>query len=224
MGFMVLMAEKLYKIRHFSIDFTTYRIGVKKMNKRCITLTDEQYRECIDLIRDGFCLDEHNIKPNPRIATLEVIQATLGLRLGDCLKLKMSSFVKDGTRWRLDISEDKTGKKRTFTVPIEVYSFLQEYALKNNIGFEAKLFDITERQVQRHLNKVFTKMNLNPKKYGSHSFRKYFATSVYVNNDYNIKLVQTLLQHSSPAITQLYIGISSKSVEDALAGTVRNLI
>ena len=51
---------------------------------------------------------------------------------------------------------------------------------------------------------------------GTHSFRKYFATEIYKDNDYNIVLVQQLLQHSSVAITQRYIGITSKIQEDAL--------
>lgn len=138
--------------------------------------------------------------------------------------MRMTSFIKDGNRYRLDIREQKTEKCRTFTVPVEIYSFIQNYALENKIGLNAKLFDISERQVQRHLNKVFCKMNLPPRNYGSHSYRKYFSQKVYVENDYNIELVRVLLQHSSAAITQRYVGISQKQVEEALAGTVANLV
>lgn len=194
------------------------------MNKRCVALTTEQYKQSIELLRNGFMLDGVLIKPNPRIATIEVLQASLGLRLGDTLALKMSSFIKDGNRYRLDIFEEKTKKVRNFTVPLEIYSFIQQYALDNNIGMDAKLFDISERQVERHLNKVFSKMELPLRNYGSHSYRKYFATRIYLDNEMNIELVRVLLQHSSIAITQRYIGISTKQVEDALAGTVNNLI
>lgn len=194
------------------------------MNKRCVALTTEQYKQSIELLRNGFMLDGVLIKPNPRIATIEVLQASLGLRLGDTLALKMSSFIKDGNRYRLDIFEEKTKKVRNFTVPLEIYSFIQQYALDNNIGMDAKLFDISERQVERHLNKVFSKMELPLRNYGSHSYRKYFATRIYLDNEMNIELVRVLLQHSSIAITQRYIGISTKQVEDALAGTINNLI
>lgn len=194
------------------------------MNKRCLALTNEQYIEAINLLRDGFELDGVHIRANDRIATILVLEATLGLRLGDVLSLKLNSFIKDGNRWRLDIEEDKTEKKRRFTVPLEVYSFIQSYALSRGIGSEAKLFDISDRQVQRMLTKVFEKMELPVKRYGSHSFRKLFATRVYMENDYNIKLVQTLLQHASPITTQCYIGISEQMVENALAKTVNHLI
>jgi integrase len=136
----------------------------------------------------------------------------------------MSSFIKDGERYRLDIVEKKTGKKRVFTVPLEVYSYIQSYALDNGISADAKLFAISERQVQRHLNLAIRKMGLNLRNYGSHSARKYFSTKVYVDSGYNIALVQKLLQHSSPDITQKYIGISQKDIEDALEKTKCHLI
>ncbi|MDE5909330.1 MAG: tyrosine-type recombinase/integrase [Lachnospiraceae bacterium] len=194
------------------------------MNKRCVALTQEQYEKSIELMRDGFMLSGVLVKPNGRIAAVEVLQASLGLRLGDVLQLCMSSFIKDGGRWRLDIVEQKTGKVRQFTVPVEVYSFVQDYALDRGIGRGARLFDISERQVERHLNKVFEKMGLPLRQYGSHSFRKFFATKVYLDNEMNIELVRVLLQHSSVAISQKYIGISPKMVEDALAKTASHVI
>ena len=193
------------------------------MNKRCVALSDEQYRESIRLLREGFVLEGKIIKPNPRIAAIEVLQASLGLRLGDVLQLRMGSFVKDNGRWRLDIKEQKTGKVRDFTVAVEIYSFIQEYALNMGISAQAKLFDISERQVERHLNKVFSKMELPLRNYGSHSYRKYFASRIYLENEMNIELVRVLLQHSSVAVTQRYIGLSQKTVEDAIAKTVAHL-
>lgn len=193
------------------------------MNKRCVALSDEQYRESIRLLREGLVLEGKIIKPNPRIAAIEVLQASLGLRLGDVLQLRMGSFVKDNGRWRLDIKEQKTGKVRDFTVAVEIYSFIQEYALNMGISAQTKLFDISERQVERHLNKVFSKMELPLRNYGSHSYRKYFASRIYLENEMNIELVRVLLQHSSVAVTQRYIGLSQKTVEDALAKTVAHL-
>lgn len=194
------------------------------MNKRCVALTDDQYKRSIELLRHGFVLDGKAVKPNERIAAIAVVQASLGLRLGDVLQLKMSSFVKDGGRWRLGIKEQKTGKVREFTVPVEVYSFIQNYAVHRGIARDARLFDITERQVERHLNKVFAKMGLNLRQYGSHSVRKYFSTKVYLENDCNIELVRVLLQHSSVQTTQRYLSIGTKQVEDALAKTVAHVV
>ena len=192
-------------------------------NKKCLALTDEEYEKCIQLIRSGFELNGVHIKPNDRIATICIIQSCLGLRLGDILKLRMSSFVKDGNRYRLDIREQKTNKERVFSVPVEVYSFIQDYAIERGISKEAKLFDLSERQVQRHLNLVFKKMHLVGS-HSSHSFRKRFATKAYEDSGYNIELVKTLLQHSSSQITARYLSITNQQIEEVLAKTVNNLI
>ena len=135
------------------------------------------------------------------------------------MQLRLSGIIHDGNRYRLNIIEQKTKKKREFTVPIEIYSFIQNYALENNINPAAKLFDISERTVQNHLQLVCE--YLGYENISTHSFRKYFATSIYVNNNYNIELVRVLLQHSSVSTTQRYIGLQSKDIENALQNHIK---
>ena len=93
------------------------------------------------------------------------------------------------------------------------------YALENNINPSAKLFDIGERAVNKHLHLVCDYLGYEG--IGSHSFRKYFATSIYVDNNYDINLVRVLLQHSSTVTTQRYIGIQNKNLEDALQNHIK---
>ena len=119
----------------------------------------------------------------------------------------------------LNIIEKKTKKRREFTVPIEIYSYIQNYVLENKINPAAKLFDMSERTVQNHLQLICE--HLGYENISTHSFRKYFATSIYVNNNYNIELVRVLLQHSSVATTQRYIGIGSKEIESALQNHIK---
>lgn len=185
------------------------------MNKRTVALTTEQYKKIIKIMMSGFVDEDQNIvKPNRRIATALTLEANLGLRIGDILKLRLSDIIRDGDRYRLDIIEEKSGKKREFTVPLEIYAYIQNYALENNIRTTAKLFEISERAVNKHLQKVCKYLNLDG--IGSHSFRKFFATTIYNNNRHNINLVRVLLQHSSIATTQRYIGLQSEEIEEAL--------
>lgn len=185
------------------------------MNKRTVALTTEQYKKIIKTMMSGFVDEDQNIvKPNRRIATALTLEANLGLRIGDILKLRLSDIIRDSDRYRLDIIEEKSGKKREFTVPLEIYAYIQNYALENNIRTTAKLFEISERAVNKHLQKVCKYLNLDG--IGSHSFRKFFATTIYNNNRHNINLVRVLLQHSSIATTQRYIGIQSEEIEEAL--------
>ena len=185
------------------------------MNKRTVALTTEQYKKIIKIMMSGFVDEDQNIvKPNRRIATALTLEANLGLRIGDILKLRLSDIIRDGDRYRLDIIEEKSGKKREFTVPLEIYAYIQNYALENNIRTTAKLFEISERAVNKRLQKVCKYLNLDG--IGSHSFSKFFATTIYNNNRHNINLVRVLLQHSSIATTQRYIGLQSEEIEEAL--------
>lgn len=185
------------------------------MNKKTIALTEEQYKLIITTMRNGFETEYGAIvKPNNRVATALTLEANLGLRISDILKLRLSSIIRDGDRYRLNIVEQKTSKKREFTVPTDIYIYMQNYALENNIRPEAKLFDLTERAVTKHLKMTCDYLGIP--EIGTHSFRKYFATSIYINNNYDINLVRILLQHSSTTITQRYIGIQPHEIEEAL--------
>ena len=90
-----------------------------------VALTKEQYETIIKTIRDGSSF----FRPNERLANILICEANLGIRIGDILKLTPSSFVLDGGRWRLDIVEEKTGKKRKFTVPLLLKQHLDIYCL-----------------------------------------------------------------------------------------------
>lgn len=182
-------------------------------------ITEEEYAEIIDTIRAGGC----GFEPNERIATIFVLQANLGLRLGDVLALRMTSFVRDGSRWRLNIVEQKTGKPRNFTVPADIIAFIQEYRENNGIGPKDPLFPIEIRGVQKYLKKVTDYLdddNGSMQNVTSHSFRKFYATKIYNNHEYNIALVQQLLQHASAGTTQKYIGLQPAEVEAAIASNV----
>lgn len=187
------------------------------MNKKTVALTEEQYKEIISLIRSGFTV----VKPNNRIATILTLEANLGLRISDILRLRLSGIIRDGDRYRLDIVEQKTKKKREFTVPMEIYVYIQNYALFNGISPSTKLFDISERAVQKHLKLVCDYLGYD--NISTHSFRKYFATTIYRENNYNIELVRVLLQHSSAVTTQRYIGLQRQEVEAALQKHIKLL-
>ena len=180
------------------------------MNRKTIALTTPQYKEIIQTMKTGFC----GCRPNDRIATALMLEANLGLRISDILKLRLCDIVKDGERYRLSITEQKTGKARVFTVPLALYQFIRCYCLDNGISANEIIFPITERAVQKQLKIVCDYLDIQG--VSTHSFRKYYATEIYKNNNYNIVLVQQLLQHSSTAVTQRYIGIQQKDLETAI--------
>ena len=179
-------------------------------------LTLEMFNKLIDVISNGFKKTgtRERLEPNPQTAFILILQANLGLRIGDVLNLKLNDIVSDGDRYRLDIIEEKTKKERTFTVPTETYRYMMDYCLENGIRKTDRFVQITQRTVQRNVAKAAE--HLGYKNISTHSFRKFFATSVYVDSGYNIALVQELLQHTDPKTTRKYIKISSKEIEIAL--------
>lgn len=187
------------------------------MNKKTLALTKEQYTEIITTMKKGFL----ECRPNNRVASALILEANLGIRISDIIKLRLNDIVKDGDRYRLDITEQKTQKKRTFTVPAELYLYIRQYCIDNDIKSNEIIFPITERAVQKHLKAVCDYLQLDG--ISTHSFRKFFATNIYINNNYNVVLVQQLLQHSSPAITQKYIGIGSEQLEQAIQNNLNLL-
>ena len=73
--------------------------------KTTTACTHEQYETIIKTLYEGIgdC-----IQPNPRIATILVIEANVGLRIGDTLSLRRSSFIKTPSGHAFNIVEHKT--------------------------------------------------------------------------------------------------------------------
>ena len=182
------------------------------MNKQTTALTTEQYNAIITTMKHG----TDKLCPNERVATALVLEGNLGLRVGDIVRLRPCDIINDGGRYRLAVTEQKTGKKRFFTVPAVIHDYIADYCQRNDVKKYERMFPITTRAVQKHLAAVCEYLGYD--NIGTHSFRKWYATEIYKNNGYDIALVQRLLQHSSATITQRYIGIEPQRIENAIAG------
>ena len=182
------------------------------MNKKTTALTTEQYRNIIMTMKEGGT----GFRPNERIATALVLEGNLGIRISDIVRLRLCDIVNDGGRYRLSIVEKKTGKQRVFTVPLVIYQYMENYCLRNGIARDALMFPVSTRAIQKQLALVCDYLGYEG--ISTHSFRKWYATEIYRNNGFDIALVQRLLQHSSAAITQRYIGIEPQRIEKAIEG------
>lgn len=188
---------------------------MEKLNVKCRAVTESEYKLIIDTISKGFTTSDNiHIKGNRKAATALILEANLGMRIGDIMSLKLSNIIKDGDKYRLDIIEQKTGKKRKFLIPVETYSFILNYALQNGIKPNAKLFNVSVRTVQRILQ--LSAEHLGFKNVGTHSFRKFFAVSIYNNNNYNLCLIKELLQHAHLSSTEKYLSVSNEAIENAI--------
>lgn len=194
-------------------------------NKTTRSLDESEYKSIMQTILNGFTYvdqkgQEKKFRSNPRLAMLLQTETITGLRIGDVCHLRLSDIIKDGRHYRLDISEQKTKKSRTFTISDDVYRMLSQWAIDHKIPSNAPLFGnkkgepLTVRAVQKQLKIVADYLGMEC--VSTHSFRKTFARTAYEDSDHDIELARELLQHSSTVITQRYLGLGSKQREKAL--------
>lgn len=184
------------------------------MNKTTISLNEQQYREIITTIKSGFTYQGKKYKPSECVAFALQLEYNVGLRISDILRLKLENIVFFDGSYHINIVEKKTGKKRFFTINNNIYQFIKEYSVKNNITATEVLIKITDRQVQRVLKTVCDYLKITG--IGTHSFRKSCACNIYEKSGHDIELTRMFLNHSSVTTTQRYISQNSKKLQNIL--------
>lgn len=173
----------------------------------------DEYKKIITLMNNGFEYEHEGekkiFKPNPRISLILQLQASIGLRIGDILNLRLNNF-KNG---KLEIKEQKTDKLQYRNINASVVGAIYQYAMTKGLSSNDKLFDIGARAVSKQLKITVDYLGLN--NIGTHSFRKMYAVAMYEGNNNNIELVRELLNHANISTTQRYIRVSQKEIDRA---------
>lgn len=178
------------------------------------TLKESQFKEMIETIREGYTdFDGVKHRPNTQLATILVLEANLGCRIGDIMNLTTDSIIDDGGIYKLNIIEQKTGKKRNFIVPKPVKAFIDNYIREANI-YRGPLFDIKAPAVWKQLRAVTAYLGLDNT--STHSLRKMAAQTLYTATGHDIEAVCEFLNHSSTAVTRAYIRRTDAQLEAAI--------
>lgn len=172
-------------------------------------LEKEELEKIFSYIKKGGNENGVKIRANPQIYLICFIQLNTGLRIGDVLSLK----VKDIIGGKIDIIEQKTGKRQNRDINEDVVEIIKDYCNKKNISGNDNLFTFSIRWVQKFLQKV--SICTEVENFSTHSFRKTYAHIQYINNRCNIELVRRLLNHSSVVVTQKYLGVTDNEVNSA---------
>ena len=211
------MLNKLIE-KEEAIEYKEKKTSIKevkgKRNRRAARpLEYEEYMTIITLCQKGFTYKDesgidHIFRPNKQLAMTFILQANLGLRISDVLKLKPSTFKND----KLEVIEKKTGKLQYRTINRNLKELIYEYALENNIKSNDYLIQVKVRAIQKQLSIIANYLNLT--NISSHSFRKLFGVTVYNQTNGNIELLKELFNHSSISTTQRYIKVSQKQIDE----------
>ena len=211
------MINKLIE-KEEAVEYKEKKTSIKevkgKRNRRAARpLEYDEYMTIITLCQKGFTYkDEYGVKhifrPNKQLAMTFMLQANLGLRISDVLKLKPSTFKND----KLEVIEKKTGKLQYRTINRNLKELIYEYALENNIKSNDYLIQVKVRAIQKQLSIIANYLNLT--NISSHSFRKLFGVTVYNQTNGNIELLKELFNHSNISTTQRYIKVSQKQIDE----------
>lgn len=181
-------------------------------------ISREEVKDIITTVREGYTdYDGVKHRPNKQLATILILEANLGCRIGDIMNLTTDSIIDDGGIYKLNIIEQKTGKRRNFIVPKPVKMFIDDYIHSAKI-YRGPLFDIKAPAVWKQLRAVTAYLGLD--NVSSHSFRKCLASDLYDKTGHDIEAVREFLNHSSTKITQTYIKRSDAQLEKAIENCV----
>lgn len=167
----------------------------------------------------------HNFKFGRRNYTIFKLGLVTMLRISDLLALRRSEvFEPDGViKKNAYIVDKKTKKHNILYLKPAIYDLsLYIQWLNENYPESEWLFPSSEHP-EKHVSikqyyKVLKKVGelLNIDYLGTHSMRKTGAYRVYVQSNYDIGLVMSLLNHSSQAMTLRYLGLDQVSKEKKL--------
>ena len=163
-------------------------------------------------------------KSSKRDFLMFVMGINTGLRAGDLLALRMEDVLEPSTmviKRSVPIREQKTGKIREFELNDAARGAIALY-LENNRAWNTAEFlfqsrkgngALTTRAAHKIIKTTLRELGIKGN-YGTHSLRKTFGYHRYANN-VKLETLQKLFNHSSPAVTLRYIGITKEVIIDA---------
>ena len=142
------------------------------------------------------------------------LMVSIGRRVGDTIALKWSDiFRKDGKyRERLtQLKEEKTGKKLAprlnALAKLHIDEYIEMVGVKPMYHYNEQIVDTSSATFRKILKKAINSVGIEYS-VSSHSFRKYWANTIYRLHPQdldNLMVIQTMLGHSDPMITKIYI-------------------
>ncbi len=142
------------------------------------------------------------------------LMTSLGRRIGDTVHLKWSDIYRKNGQYRerlTQLKEEKTGKKLAPIINVLAKQKIEEYieltGIKPMQHYDERIVNTSEAAFRKQFNIAVNTTKIEGK-LSPHSFRKWYANTIYrlhPQDADNLMIVQTLLGHSSPEITKIYI-------------------
>ncbi len=155
-----------------------------------------------------------------RISLLVAMGSFWGLRISDLLSLRWEQVL---NRNEFELIEKKTGKIREIRINKQLirhiddcYHQINPKTPKEHIFLSQKHTVYSVQRVNAILKGLKTKYNLKIKNFSSHSLRKTFGREIFSRSGAQAELaivkLSEMFNHSSPAVTRRYLGISKQEL------------
>ena len=157
--------------------------------------------------------------------TMPLLLFTFGintsLRISDILSIQ----VKDVTGNKLYLKEKKTGKRQEIALNKGITDILEGYI--KNMKPDDYLFKgrqggnkpISRQRASQIIKEAVKAIGLNPDRISCHTMRKSRALRIYQQTG-DIALVMKMLNHSSQAVTLMYLGLEQNKLDEVNLGLV----
>ena len=168
-------------------------------------LSDEQLERLLSVLKT----DE-----NRMVCLIALFLLSTGVRLNEALQAKWSQVDQKNRVWRIPAANSKS--KRTRAVPLNDSALEVLTQLTTRERYEHVFINFQTELPYTTISKVWgrlrTKAGLPHLRI--HDLRHQFA-SFLVNSGQTLFMVQQILGHSSPSVTQRYAHLSTKSLQEA---------
>lgn len=166
------------------------------------------------------------LESRPRDYLLFVMGINNGLRVGDLLKLRVSDVERLKPGHTIPIREGKTGKENILMVNKTVHKAIKGLLDKVQPEPDAYLFAsqkgrgaLTIQAVNAMIKRWTRAINM-PGNYGAHTLRKTFGYIQRTKFGVGFEVLAKRYNHSSPAVTMRYLGITSDEVNECLMNEI----
>lgn len=183
--------------------------------------------EFVQPIRDKKKIDTMKkilLAKNVRDYCLFTLGINSGLRISDLLQLQVRNIVDENgkIRDRITLREKKTNKTKDFPMSDVARKAIIEYLKTRNSESDEPFFlskkqhhgkaSLQRDQAYKIINNAAREIGIT-EKIGTHTLRKTFGYHAY-KSGVSIEVIQKLFNHSAPAITLRYIGITQDDLDD----------
>lgn len=173
-----------------------------------------EWGQAMNLIRNLYNDEKY------RISLLVAVGCFFGLRISDMLALKWEHI------YNIDefvLIERKTKKTREIKINTQLkrhisdcYSKIKPHSLDEYVFISQKQTVYSVQRLNVILKAMRTKYNLKIKNFSSYSLRKCYGREIFNRSGSNAELalvkLSHLFNHSNPAVTRRYLGISQEEL------------